>query len=82
MRTTVEIPDDLLKRAKLVALERNSTLRQLITLALEKELTEAAGQAGQRAQFPVIHVSPDCPAIHLSVDELKAIEAEQESLAK
>ena len=38
MRTTVELPDDLLKRAKLEALERGSTLKRLIIKGLEEVL--------------------------------------------
>lgn len=38
MRTTVELPDDLLKRAKREALERGSTLKELIIDGLEEVL--------------------------------------------
>ncbi len=38
MRTTVELPDDLLKRAKREALERGSTLKHLIIRGLEEVL--------------------------------------------
>ena len=38
MRTTVDLPDDLLQRAKMSALERGTSLRVLIQTALAKEL--------------------------------------------
>lgn len=38
MKTTVELPDSLLKKAKRVALERNQTLKDLMISALEREV--------------------------------------------
>jgi hypothetical protein len=39
MRTTIDLPDHLFKKAKLEAIERGVSLKDLFTLALEKELT-------------------------------------------
>jgi hypothetical protein len=39
MRTTIDLPDQLFKKAKLEAIERGVSLKELFTLALEKELT-------------------------------------------
>jgi hypothetical protein len=44
MRTTVELPDDLLRKAKRVALERETTLKELIARGLEYAVREAAGK--------------------------------------
>ena len=79
MRTTVEIPDELLKRAKRLALEQNSTLRELITRGLEAELTKSGAEQGVRIAFPLLHVGSDCPLLRLSPDQIKDIEAEQEA---
>jgi hypothetical protein len=38
MKTTIDISDDLLRRAKQAALERNTTLRAIIEAALERAL--------------------------------------------
>jgi len=38
MRTTLDLPDALFRRAKLIALERQTTLKALIASGLEKEL--------------------------------------------
>ena len=38
MRTTLDLPDYLYKQAKIVAVERGTTLRMLFTLALAREL--------------------------------------------
>lgn len=42
MKTTIELPDALFHRAKVVAAQRNTTLKQLMVDALEKEMTEPA----------------------------------------
>ncbi|REL33424.1 hypothetical protein DYD21_11665 [Rhodohalobacter sp. SW132] len=38
MRTTIDIPDSLMKKAKKKAIEQGVTLKQLFTHALEQEL--------------------------------------------
>jgi hypothetical protein len=40
MRTTIDIPDALMKKAKLMAVERGITLKELFTEMLENELQE------------------------------------------
>lgn len=42
MRTTIDIPDQLMKKAKKQAIEEGITLKELFTRTLEKELS--AGQ--------------------------------------
>lgn len=41
MRTTVDISDELLKKAKVKAIEEGITLKELFTRCLEKELSES-----------------------------------------
>jgi hypothetical protein len=54
MKTTLEMPDELFRRAKATAAQRGQSLKQLITGALQHELskpTHAAGSAlARRAQ--------------------------------
>jgi hypothetical protein len=38
MRTTLDLPDELLKRAKIAAVERGVTLRELVESALANDL--------------------------------------------
>lgn len=53
MRTTLDLPDDILKRAKIVAVERGTTLRELVGQALVRELAQPATQtAPRRGRFP------------------------------
>lgn len=55
MRTTLDLPDDLMKRAKIAAVERGVTLHELIGAALERDLAAGAPPpaAKRRVQFPV-----------------------------
>jgi hypothetical protein len=55
MRTTLDLPDDLLKRAKITAVERGTTLRELMEAALKRELSRSSTQASKRrrAKFPI-----------------------------
>lgn len=55
MRTTLELPDELLKRAKVAAIERGSTLRQLVSDALARDLgvKAEAALAPRRSRFPI-----------------------------
>lgn len=54
MKTTLEMPDELFRRAKATAAQRGQSLKQLITAALQHELSKpkhVAGSArGRRAQ--------------------------------
>lgn len=50
MKTTVEIPDDLLIRAKKRAAETRTTLRVLITRGLRRELADGGTQGRTRGR--------------------------------
>lgn len=43
MKTTIELPDDLLIEAKQVAARRRTTLREMITRSLRREIGAEAG---------------------------------------
>lgn len=45
MRTTIDIPDELMKKAKKKAIEEGITLKELFTKTLEKELAHTTGSA-------------------------------------
>ena len=42
MKTTLEMPDKLFRRAKATAAQRGQSLKQLVTVALERELARPA----------------------------------------
>jgi hypothetical protein len=80
MRTTIELPDALLKSAKRFALENNTTLRALLTQGLERVLSGPdPTQAGQRLQQPPIRLSADSPLRNLSATDLTETELEAEA---
>jgi hypothetical protein len=48
MRTTINVPDDLLKQAKIKAVEEGISLKQLFIRSLERELSEHADQPKEK----------------------------------
>jgi hypothetical protein len=48
MKTTVELPDDLLLEAKRKALETRTNLREIMERALRRELRQAGGPRTRR----------------------------------
>lgn len=48
MRTTINVPDDLLKQAKIKAVEEGISLKQLFIRSLERELSEQADQPKEK----------------------------------
>jgi hypothetical protein len=54
MKTTVELPDALLRRAKIAAAQMDTTLKDIMTRALERELAGLSSEQARAAQ--PIHV--------------------------
>jgi len=79
MRTTLDLPDELLKRAKIVAIERGMTLQELIGSALIKDLTagSVAALVGQRVRFPVFS-SARPGSLELTNADLARAEADED----
>lgn len=57
MKTTLELSDELLRRAKQAALDRNTTLRAIVEEALERSL----GPAVQNVPFRNVTWPPPSP---------------------
>lgn len=55
MKTTIELPDELLMLAKRRALERGTTLKALIEAGLQHALNQEPQRDAQPYRFPVIH---------------------------
>lgn len=51
MKTTIDIPDALYKKAKIRAVETRQTLKQIVLTSLEKELNPAATVAGEPGSY-------------------------------
>ena len=65
MRTTFDLPDDLMKRAKIAAVRRGSSLRDLVAEAIRRLLSEPSGAKRQRMteapiKLPPGHTIPIC----------------------
>jgi hypothetical protein len=60
MRTTIDIPDALLRRTKAIAAIRGVTLKQIVVDAVEREINRAkpAPAGKQRTKLPLIHLEP------------------------
>jgi hypothetical protein len=78
MRTTLDLPDALLKRAKIEAVERGISLKELVGTALARELAEPAAQpARKRLTFPLIP-SKRPGSLELSSSEIARMEEEED----
>ncbi len=76
MRTTLDLPDDILRRAKIAAVERGSSLRQLVVDALTQELDGNSGVRRQRMTSAPVMLAVDAPLRTLGVEELKRLDVE------
>ncbi len=74
VRTTLDLPDDVLRRAKIAAVERGSTLRQLVIDALRREI--AAERPRRRMTSAPVKLALDAPLRTLSPQEVKRLDAE------
>ena len=75
MRTTLDIPDEIVRRAKIEAVERGSTLRQLVIDALEREMAGAEGLRTRLTQPPT-KLASDAPLRRLSPEAVKRLDAD------
>ena len=50
MKTTIELPDSIVKKAKVIAAERRTTLRALVLQGLEHVISEKHVEAKDRAK--------------------------------
>jgi len=74
----LELPDELLKRAKIAAVERGMTLRELIGSALARDLAAGASPPrGKRIQLPVFP-SAQPGSLELTNADLARSEADED----
>jgi len=79
MRTTVELPSDLLRAAKARAAERGEALKALFVRAVSRELgRSASGARDEHATWPLIS-SRRKGATRLTNDDLARIDAAEEA---
>ena len=58
MRTTFDLPDDLMRRAKIAAVKRGSSLRDLVAEAIRRLLAEQSGPKRLRMTEAPIKLPP------------------------
>ena len=80
MRTTLDLPDEVLRRVKIAAVERSTTLRALVEVALCRELAivPSAPAAQKRAKFPIF-ASASPGALVLTNADLARQEANEDA---
>ena len=79
VRTTLDLPDDLLRRTKIEAVERGITLRELVAQALLHELEpQGPGRAARkRPKFPIFPSSSP-GSLDLTTEDLRRVESEED----
>lgn len=79
MRITLDLPDALLQRAKIMAVERGVTIEELVGAALERELSEPASKPVQkRLSFPLFP-SKRPGSLHLTNADIARMEDEEDA---
>ncbi len=80
MRTTIDLPDDLLKQAKILAVQRGATLRDLMAAGLRAELARGGPPAKAAAALPVITLPADAPVLRMSPADICEAARSEEAL--
>ncbi len=75
MRTTLELPDDLMRSIKVRAAQTDRTLTEVIAELLRSGLSaaEAGVSGGQRVQLPLVRSSRTASPDELSPERIAAI---------
>jgi len=73
MRTTLDLPDDLVKQAEIAAAERGITLRELVTEGLRHVLKEKKPPKREQLKLPVVNIPADAPLLWMSPQKLKKL---------
>lgn len=72
MRSTFDLPDGLMKQAKLAAVERGLTLRDLVAEGLRHVLVEK-NPVRRRLKLPVVKIPADAPLLRMSPLDIKTM---------
>lgn len=80
MRTTLDLPDELLKRAKIEAVQRGTSLRDLVGAALQRELNQPSEPkpSRKRAKFPIFG-SKAAGSLRLTNAKIAKLEADEDA---
>lgn len=73
MRTTLDLPDDLVRQAKITAVERGITLRDLVVEGLRHALKEKQPPTRRRLKLPVVNLPAEAPLLWMNPQQLKKL---------
>lgn len=90
MKTTLDLPDELIREVKLRAVHQRRTVKDLIAEFIRQGLGMAPLGRGKKRPvssmvaigergLPVIRCTPNAPATRMSVEELLALEGESQT---
>lgn len=90
MKTTVDLPDDLVQQIKIRAVQERKPLKRFVADLLVKGLESPPATASAESEplppgleinergFPVFRCGPNAPAGNMTVEELLALEQESQ----
>ncbi len=82
MKTTIELPDDLIRAVKMRAVAEDRKLKDVMAELLEKGLAKPSRDAGpvrHRVEFPIVRVAhPAPPGEELTPERMKEILLQEE----
>lgn len=83
MKTTLDLPPDLVRKMKLRAVHEGRKLKEVAAEVFRRGLaqqgTEAKPATRQRITLPLIQCAPDAPASRMSAEEIIALEQESQT---
>jgi len=71
MRTTIDLPDELARAAKIRAAERGETLKEMLTRAIAREVAMGARSDRSRVALPLLAVGA-VPAVDVTNADITA----------
>ena len=74
MRTTIDLPDELIREVKAVAARRGTSLKTVIRAAVEEEVRKMERKAGRRVKFPLLS-SHEPGSLNLTNAEIEDLSA-------
>ena len=73
MRTILDLPDDLVKQAKIAAIKRGITLRDLMAEGLRHVLEEKKSPKREQLKLPIVNIPADAPLLRMSPQRLRKL---------
>jgi hypothetical protein len=80
MRTTIELPPDLMRRAKSRAAARGESLKELFTRAIASEIgaSHRGAETSNRMRLPLFG-DPDGPPVSISNEDIARLLAQEDA---